>query len=139
MSHVSISRSYAILVGLESYTAARRKIKDAEAKVVHKKDKLIDPEKVQAEEEAKQDKSESAAKERLFLEEQRKAQAEDRHAIKIDRSLSGMLPQPLREKFKPHKHSHASTSKTTDQTEPQPKREPGTGPEDGVPAPEGQR
>ena len=53
MSHVSISRSYAVLVGLETYTKARKRMKKAEHSVVHEKDKLLNPEKIKMEEEAK--------------------------------------------------------------------------------------
>lgn len=71
MSRVSISRSYAVLVGIEGYSKGRKKIKDAEATVSHQKDKVLDPEKVVEVEKAEMDKSKSAAKEREYLEQQR--------------------------------------------------------------------
>ncbi|KAJ9629249.1 hypothetical protein H2204_008889 [Knufia peltigerae] len=128
MSHVSISRSYAILVGLETYTKTRKKIKSAEKKAVREKDKLINPEKVKAEEEAQQDKSKSAEKERLHLEQQRKAAEAKANERKADRSISGRLSRAMT-KLRSNKESD----------EKNPRRLPGTGPEDGIPAPEGRR
>ena len=131
MSHVSVSRSYAILVGLESYVKTRKKIKSVETRVVHEKDKLLNPEKIKAEEAAQQDQSKSAEKERLYLEQQRKAAEAEADERQANRSLSARLSRSLG-KLKPQKGSidHEGT---------EPKRSPGTGPEDGVPAPEGKR
>lgn len=128
MSHVSISRSYAILVGLESYTKTRKKIKSAERKAVRQKDKLLDPEKVKAEEEAQQDKSKSAEKERQHLEQQRKAAEARANERKADRAISGRLSRAM---------ARLKSNKESDERNP--RRLPGTGPEDGIPAPEGQR
>jgi hypothetical protein len=44
MSHVSISRSYAMLVGLEAYVRARRRGKKMIQKLVHHRDKILSPE-----------------------------------------------------------------------------------------------
>ena len=71
MSRVSISQSYAVLVGLEGYKKSRKSMKTAEADIIRQKDKLMHPEKVQAEEAAKTDKSQSAQKEKEYLEKQR--------------------------------------------------------------------
>jgi hypothetical protein len=67
MSRVSISRSYAVLVGLEAYVKTRRKfkhgvghVKDAETKIVH-------PEEHKRKIEEQKDKSQSAEKERQLL------------------------------------------------------------------------
>ncbi|ROV96367.1 hypothetical protein VPNG_09061 [Cytospora leucostoma] len=70
MSHVSISKSYAVLVGLETYVKTRRKGKDLLERATHKKDKVIHPEEAQKREEAAKDNSQSAKKEKLFLEKQ---------------------------------------------------------------------
>lgn len=137
MSHVSISRSYAILVGLESYTRTRKKVKAAESKVVHEKDKLLHPEKVKEEQEAQQDKSKSAEKERLYLERQRQAEEQEARDRKAERSLSSRLSHALG-KLKTREDS-TSASTVGDGAERQGMREPGTGPEDGIPAPEGER
>lgn len=135
MSHVSISRSYAVLVGLESYTKTRKRIKAAEATVIHEKDKLIHPEKVKMEEEASRDKSQSAEKERQHLERQREALEREERERKAQKSLTGKLSNAL-DKLKVRKDSTLDDSSGD---EDQPSRVPGTGPEDGVPAPEGRR
>jgi hypothetical protein len=84
MSRVSISRSYAILVGLEAYVKTRKKIKhgfqhakDAETKVVH-------PEEHKRKIEEQKDKSASAEKERQLLAHK----AEKAEAEKKEKSLT---------------------------------------------------
>lgn len=74
MSHVSISKSYAVLVGLETYIKTRQKGKQLLQRTAHQKDKVIHPEEAQKREEDARDKSQSAETERRFLEKQ---QAED--------------------------------------------------------------
>ena len=71
MSHVSISKSYTILVGLETYLKTRRKGKKFVEKLVHGRDKLVDPEEVKRRQEAAKDTSQSAQKERKHLEKQK--------------------------------------------------------------------
>lgn len=136
MSHVSISRSYAVLVGLETYTKARKQVKNAEASVVHEKDKFLNPEKVKLEEEAKQDKSKSAEKERLYLEQQREGEEREARDRKAKRSLTGKLSNAFsRLTFRRGSADSGPGGKQ------QAKRIPGTGPgpEDGVSPPEGHR
>lgn len=70
-SHVSISKSYAVLVGLELYMKTQRKGKRLLEKAVHRKDKIVHPEVAKRREDEARDTSESAEKERLFLERQR--------------------------------------------------------------------
>ncbi|KAL7620411.1 hypothetical protein AAE478_009406 [Parahypoxylon ruwenzoriense] len=71
MSHVSISKSYAVLVGLEAYVKTKKKGKEAMQKLTHQKQKLLDPDEARRREEAELDTSESAAKERRVLEKER--------------------------------------------------------------------
>lgn len=78
MSHVSISRSYAILVGLEAYVKSRKRGKRLVRKLVHGRDKLLSPGEVARREEEEMDKSESAARERRFLEMRKQAEKEER-------------------------------------------------------------
>ncbi|KUI70348.1 hypothetical protein VM1G_05832 [Cytospora mali] len=91
MTHVSISKSYAVLVGLEMYVQTRQKGKKFLQKATHKKDKVIHPEEVQKREEAAKDKSQSAEKERQFLEKQAqedsKLREENRAAMKVMQRL----------------------------------------------------
>lgn len=128
MSHVSISRSYAVLVGLEVYVKGRRKVKSAEKKAVYQKDKIMDPEKVREEEEKKLDKSKSAAREREFLEQEKQKEMARARELKLERrtsrknSLKGWLE---RLKLRPSSEDDAPQS-VTGQREP-------TGPEDGIP------
>jgi hypothetical protein len=78
MSHVSISRSYAILVGLETYVKSRRKGKKLMHKLVHGRDKLLSPEDLARRQEEERDKSESAERERRFLELKKQAEREEK-------------------------------------------------------------
>lgn len=76
LSHVSISKSYAVLVGLEAYMATTRKGKEAVEKVLHRRDRILDPEEFARREEEARDKSKSAALERRALErEEREREA----------------------------------------------------------------
>jgi hypothetical protein len=70
MSHVSISRSYAVLVGLEMYVRTRKKIMHGIQLVEEGKDKVLNPEEAKKRQEAQKDKSKSAEKERKLLEQQ---------------------------------------------------------------------
>lgn len=74
MSHVSISKSYAVLVGLEMYMKTQQKSKRLLNKAAHQKDKIVHPELAQKREEEARDTSQSAEKERQFLERQRAEQ-----------------------------------------------------------------
>lgn len=67
MSRVSISRSYAVLVGLEVYVKTRRKFKNGVAHVKDAETKLLHPEEYEKQKEEKIDKSKSAEKERQIL------------------------------------------------------------------------
>ncbi|KAF7549161.1 hypothetical protein G7Z17_g6587 [Cylindrodendrum hubeiense] len=76
-SHVAISKSYAVLVGLEAYLRTRHKGKEMLGKLAHGKDKILEPEEVARREEDARDKSKSAEKERKVLErEQAEREAE---------------------------------------------------------------
>jgi hypothetical protein len=127
MSRVSISRSYAVLAGLESYTKATGKIKSAEQKAKHTKDKLLHPDKVRQEEEAKRDKSQSAEKERQYLEA---LKAEQEKSRKSGKSLSSHFSKM----FDPFKGKKDVGGESADGTRRVPE-----GSEDGIPAPEGKQ
>lgn len=128
MSHVSISRSYAVLVGLEAYVKSRRRGKRLVKKLIHGRDKLLDPEEVKRQEEEARDKSESAALERRFLELQQETE-EEKANVKLMQKL--------------HLHKGPIGRKSVDtEVEGVPKESevqvPGTGAESGI-APEGKR
>ncbi len=96
MSHVSISRSYAVLVGLEMYLKTRRKGKEALRKLSVKKMKVFRPEEARRMEEEAWDKSQSAAKERRVLEKEREIEErkreENKASVKILQKL-GIRPR----------------------------------------------
>ena len=83
MSHVSISRSYAVLVGLEAYVKTRRKVKHGVAHVKDTEEKVLHPEEHARKMEEQMDKSESAKKERQLLAQE----AEKKEAVKKESSL----------------------------------------------------
>lgn len=85
MSRVSISRSYAVLLGLESYVGAKKRLKLGEQKV---KD-MVHPEQKKKREEGQMDKSKSAEMERKVIEEQK--QQESGHMEGIHHMVSRKL------------------------------------------------
>jgi hypothetical protein len=127
MSRVSISRSYAVLAGLESYMKTTDKIKSVGKEAKYRKDKLLHPDKVRQEEEAKKDKSQSAEKERQHL---AAVMAEQENANKSKKSLSGRFSRVIG-LFKERKDAAMESADGA-------RRGP-EGPEDGIPAPEGKR
>ena len=70
MSRVSISRSYAVLVGLEAYVKTRRKVKKSIGAVKDAETKVVHPEVYKKKIEEQQDNSESARRERQLLADQ---------------------------------------------------------------------
>ncbi|KAK0391635.1 hypothetical protein NLU13_1134 [Sarocladium strictum] len=97
MRHVSISKSYVVLVGLEAYIKTRTKGKALGHKVLHHRDKILDPEEVARREEEARDKSESAEKERKFLEEQRQREEAEREENKATAKMMQKLKLVPRE------------------------------------------
>ena len=80
MSHVSISRSYAILLGLEAYTKARKKIKKGLQHLHHQKEKVIYSEEYKKKKkEEPTDKSKSTERERQVLAAQAAEDERKRH------------------------------------------------------------
>lgn len=87
MSRVSISRAYAVLVGLEGYLGAKRNLKQGEQKI---KD-VINPEAARQREEAAKDKSKSAQKEREILEAQARKEEEAKRQSSITDRIKSKL------------------------------------------------
>jgi hypothetical protein len=102
MNRVTISKSYTVLVGLEAYVKTRRKGKDLVGKLMHRRDKILAPEEVRRREEEAMDKSESAAKERRFLEMQQKEEEaerdENRAGLKVMQKLGVVPTEPKGQK-----------------------------------------
>lgn len=91
MKHVSISKAYAVLVGLEAYIKTQKKSKDLVGKMAHSKDKILAPEVARRREEDAFDKSESAARERKAIEMEERERDENRRRMKIMQRM-GVVP-----------------------------------------------
>ncbi|KAI6760816.1 hypothetical protein HG530_009676 [Fusarium avenaceum] len=91
MSHVSISKSYVVLIGLETYIKTKRKGKDFAQRVGHRKDKIVAPEEAARREEEEKDKSQSAAREREVLQREEAEKQEGRPVKKVLKKL-GIKP-----------------------------------------------
>lgn len=96
MSHVSISKSYAVLVGLEIYMKTQQKGKGLLKKAAHRKDKIVHPEIAQRREEDARDTSQSAEKERQYLERQRAEQVAAEESRRDERRSTVRVMQKLR-------------------------------------------
>jgi len=129
MSHVSISRSYAVLVGLEAYVKTRRRGKNFVKKLVHGRDKLLDPEEVKRREEEERDKSESARRERKHLEKVREEEGDEEHKANVTL---------LRKLQSTNRGVHGLDGGGEVDTAVAPPGQPGQGPENAI-APEGRR
>lgn len=82
MSHMTVSSSYAVLLGLEAYTATRNKSKSIISKFIHHKDKELHPEEVKEPTEAAKGKSESATEQGLTFEKE-KTLALEKHEARL--------------------------------------------------------
>lgn len=79
VGHVPISKAYAVLLGLETYTKTRQASKDFMHKMMHRKNKVVHPKETKKKEEEEMDTSKSAQRERQVLaKEAAQAEAEKR-------------------------------------------------------------
>ena len=125
MSHVSISRSYAVLVGLEAYVKTRRRGKRMLQKLLYHRDKVLSPVELAEKEEAEREKSQSAEKEKKFLEEKAQREQAARDAASTADRLKDKLhiaPLPTAEELHP-------TGETKYWEKDPDVQHPGTGPE----------
>ncbi|WPH02523.1 IQ domain-containing protein IQM4-like protein [Acrodontium crateriforme] len=83
MSRCNISRSYAVLFGLEGYLGAKKRVKKVERGVKE----ALNPEEKKKREEEEMDKSQSAAREREVLEKQAQLRRETSLSQKVKKSL----------------------------------------------------
>lgn len=97
MSHVSISKSYTILVGLEMYIKTRRRSKRFFEKMLHHKDKIFDPEEVRQREEDAKDNSQSAKREREVIQQEEEKREENSASIKLMEKLRMTPREPATE------------------------------------------
>jgi hypothetical protein len=89
MSKVSISRAYAVLLGLEAYTRTKQKIEHGLHHATEEKDHVLHPEKAKMREEAAKDKSKSAEIERQILQQEAMRKEQAKHS-------TGLLSRLLR-------------------------------------------
>ena len=82
MSRVSISKSYAVLLGLEGYMKTKRHMHEGVTIVEHEAEKIFHPEQARQREEKARDKSDSARKEREFLAREETLRREQLEAAK---------------------------------------------------------
>ena len=82
MSRVSISKAYAVLVGLETYMSSKQKVHEAGHKVKVSFERMVAPERAKEREESEKDPSQSAR-----LEEQKLREAEQQRGTGLDRVL----------------------------------------------------
>ena len=68
MSHMSISRSYAVLVGLEAYAKTRQRGKKIVQALIHGRDRLLSADELRQQREAEMLRHERAAAERRIEE-----------------------------------------------------------------------
>lgn len=87
MSHVSISKSYAVLVGLEAYVKTRKKGKQTLEKMTHHGQKIVDPAAAVQREEAAKDTSASAELERQHIQKEEIARVESRGIVRLMQKL----------------------------------------------------
>ena len=127
MSRVSISKSLVVLIGMESYTRTKRKVKDIETSLKHQKDKIINPEKVRERYEHEKDKSQSAETERKYLE---------KHGLDDEKLQKQEKDQNLVSKIATKLGVRRKEDNNRQQLE---GGSPAVGTEDGVPPPEGTR
>lgn len=80
VGHVTISKAYAVLLGLETYTKSRRMGKDLMHKMIHRKNKVVHPKETKKKEEDEVDTSKSAQREREILEKEKQQAMADKHA-----------------------------------------------------------
>lgn len=94
LSHVSLSRSYAVLLSVQGYKQTKAQAKELVKNMAHEKDKILAPEVATKREEEEKDKSQSAAKELKWMEMKRREQRQNRIDEKLKRKLR-LLPKAV--------------------------------------------
>lgn len=90
VGHVTISKAYAVLLGLETYTKSRRMGKDLMHKMIHRKNKVVHPKEMKKKEEDETDTSKSAQREREILETEKQQAMADKHARVEEAAVKAM-------------------------------------------------
>jgi len=134
MSHVSISRSYALLIGLEAYVRTKRRGKKIVKALLHCRDKLLTHDELKKREEEELDRSETVGRERRLedIQQDEDAAEENKANIKLLHKLHIRSTTP----------KHAVNGTTKEAIGEKPEEEdviaPGKGPENAIP-PQGTR
>jgi hypothetical protein len=90
VGHVTISKAYAVLLGLETYTKSRRVGKDLMHKMIYRKNKVVHPKEMKKKEEEELDTSKSAQREREILEREKQQATADKHARVEETAVKAM-------------------------------------------------
>ena len=132
MSHVSISRSYAILVGLEAYVKTKRRGKKIVKALLHGRDMLLTHDELKKHEEEELDRTEMAGRERRLeeIQEDEDEREENKANIKLLNKLHIRPTVP--------KHAVNGTNAIEEKPEEEDVIAPGNGPENAIP-PDGTR
>lgn len=92
MKHVTISKSYAVLVGLETYVKIHKKGKEVMGKLKRAKERVVAPEEFKRHEQERRDKSESAAREEQVVREEEQMREENQVSVRAMQKL-GLEPR----------------------------------------------
>ncbi|UKZ65477.1 uncharacterized protein TrAtP1_006676 [Trichoderma atroviride] len=90
VGHVTISKAYAVLLGLETYTKSRRMGKDLMHKMIHRKNKVAHPKETKKKEEDEVDTSRSAQREREVMEKEKQQAMAHKHARVEETAVKAM-------------------------------------------------
>lgn len=134
MSRVSISRSYAVLVGLEAYVKTRRKVKKSVGAVKDVETKVVHPEVYEKKIEEQKDNSKSAQRERQLLADQ----AEKEEAERKEKSWKRRIWKKISRSGEKEDSATREGEKAQEQKRKKVLSRPGQDVESGIP-PEGRR
>ncbi|KAI9811342.1 MAG: hypothetical protein M1827_005502 [Pycnora praestabilis] len=84
MGKISVSKSYAVLIGLETYGKTRKKLQHATDALTHRKEKNVHPEKVAKVEEEQLDHSPSALREGDLMQQHGQDQLQEKRHSSLD-------------------------------------------------------
>lgn len=129
MSHLSVSKSYAVLIGMEAYVKTRRRGQKIVKTLLHGRDILLTHDELKKREEEELDRSETAGRERRLqeIQEDEDAREENKANIKLLKKLH----------IRPTTPKHAVNGTAKEAIEERHEKEdvvaPGKGPENAIP------
>jgi hypothetical protein len=113
MKRVSISKAYAVLVGLEAYMKTTQRVKEIGHKLAHQHDKVVDPVGTQRKDEAEKDQSGSAKREREVLAEEERERLQNKTAVKAMQKLHIHPTEPKGQKGAGDDEEQRATAEAT--------------------------